>query len=270
MILYKYTSAKGMKAILDGMALLIRPADDYNDPFESLPAFDDRTARLVVENLLLQRRALKRLSEDVEILGQPYTVPKLRLLLRDENTRATIIDRLRKRSDMSMLDLAKSFQRHIAKSVGFVCLSSNPANLLMWSHYADEHQGFVFALDASTWDPRSIAKVEYSPRRASIPNKKPTEADVRPLVTTKSTDWSYEQEYRILCKETEWQTLDSRRVGYLDITPIQIKWICAGIRSRDDKVRILSRLAEEKHVTNPDIMRAEIDETEFRIKIPFE
>ncbi|HFM4300322.1 TPA: DUF2971 domain-containing protein, partial [Escherichia coli] len=35
----------------------------------------------------------------------------------------------------------------INQNVACLCLSKNPLNVLMWSHYADKHQGFVVAID---------------------------------------------------------------------------------------------------------------------------
>ncbi|MDV1154738.1 DUF2971 domain-containing protein [Citrobacter freundii] len=40
-----------------------------------------------------------------------------------------------------------TMRHEINQNLACLCLSKNPLNVLMWSHYADKHQGFVVAID---------------------------------------------------------------------------------------------------------------------------
>ena len=94
------------------------------------------------------------------------------------------------------------------KPFGVACFTVKPDNLLMWSHYADKHQGFCLEFDTGK-DPfinrrEWIYSVNYSdlyPRlslRDIFPEPPPTIYSAMSILTTKSTCWSYEQEWRLL------------------------------------------------------------------------
>ena len=40
-----------------------------------------------------------------------------------------------------------AFLKELSKSFGIICFSEIPDSLLMWSHYATNHQGFVFGFE---------------------------------------------------------------------------------------------------------------------------
>jgi hypothetical protein len=81
------------------------------------------------------------------------------------------------------------------------CLTPKPANVLMWSHYADNHRGIC--LEFSVADNllfRTAAEVVY---REEYPRWVPCDINDKPglvmeLILTKSRDWSYEEEYRLV------------------------------------------------------------------------
>ncbi|EKO3466506.1 DUF2971 domain-containing protein [Vibrio fluvialis] len=90
--------------------------------------------------------------------------------------------------------------------VGVISFTENYNNLLMWSHYAHEHKGIVVEFDyekldyffnyrLSTRD--TIERVLYNRERFSPLQ---TEVCVKDLLLTKSDDWIYEKEHRILPK----------------------------------------------------------------------
>jgi hypothetical protein len=75
---------------------------------------------------------------------------------------------------------------------GVFCLTEDPLNLLMWSHYASEHKGLVVGFDTSNYFFRQdLYKVTYKNQRiGDITDKE--------LLTTKSNDWMYEKEFRLI------------------------------------------------------------------------
>lgn len=98
-------------------------------------------------------------------------------------------------------------------SFGVISLSETYDNLLMWSHYADEHRGAVFELTIDSDNPNSLfvhappsntpeakhfGKVDYRKFRSyqdevsseSIPDIR------RHYIFTKSDEWMYEKEQR--------------------------------------------------------------------------
>jgi hypothetical protein len=82
-------------------------------------------------------------------------------------------------------------------------LTESPENLLMWSHYAENHKGAVIGFNArssflsSTRDGKTIPlayKVTYSRKRPQSRNF--TEVTQKAAYLTKSVDWAYETEWR--------------------------------------------------------------------------
>lgn len=126
--------------------------------------------------------------------------------------------------------LQLALSSHDRQSVGLVCLTEKPDNLLMWAHYAQSHQGFVVGFDtthaffAKSEDGTGLWKVQYRDTRPSLP-KETVELELlrqpkfnpegiqialvgddmfSPETSTedyrfvKSIDWQYEQEWRLL------------------------------------------------------------------------
>ncbi len=90
--------------------------------------------------------------------------------------------------------------------VGVISFTENYNNLLMWSHYAHEHKGIVVEFDYEKLDyffnyklsmRDTIERVLYNRERFSPLQ---TEVCVKDLLLTKSDDWIYEKEHRILPK----------------------------------------------------------------------
>jgi Protein of unknown function (DUF2971) len=80
------------------------------------------------------------------------------------------------------------------------CLSTRPASPLMWSHYADHHRGVCLEFDARTLDFGSATEVTYS---ATYPNfRLEDDTDLSPFYI-KSSDWAYEEEYRLVALEPD-------------------------------------------------------------------
>jgi hypothetical protein len=91
--------------------------------------------------------------------------------------------------------LFKSWKRTVAARFGLLCFSRTWQNPVMWSHYAEKHQGVCLGFDVAD---HLLMPVIYSERRLELTNVKPfqelvyTEELMRHLLSTKSAGWSYE------------------------------------------------------------------------------
>lgn len=88
----------------------------------------------------------------------------------------------------------------IFPDVGVLCVSEIPLSILMWSHYADNHRGVCLRFRSSTPDHFFLRaqKVIYQP---DFPTARVFDDDLtrmRAIALTKSNDWEYEREWRIL------------------------------------------------------------------------
>ena len=100
-------------------------------------------------------------------------------------------------------DVLKNFTRNIIKDaigcVGIFCLAEKNTNLLMWAHYAHEHEGVCLKFDLlkDTNAFSSLHKVGYTTDYQNF-NFVTDLSRVNDILTHKSVDWMYEKEYRVL------------------------------------------------------------------------
>ena len=91
--------------------------------------------------------------------------------------------------------------------VGISCLSELDNSLLMWAHYANNHRGFCVEYDLLKISKRlnfTPIPVIYSDKKISVQSLFPKSLEeyvtklVIEAISTKSTDWNYEKEWRII------------------------------------------------------------------------
>lgn len=94
----------------------------------------------------------------------------------------------------------------IKAKVGVTCFSEQVNNILMWSHYGDKHKGFCLEFDTKNIMEASQEKtyeVNYPKtnkyHKLSILDLLNPELLER-LLTTKSREWGYEKEWRIISR----------------------------------------------------------------------
>lgn len=87
----------------------------------------------------------------------------------------------------------------VFKNVGVLCLTPRRDSVLMWSHYADEHQGFAIKFNIP--DTMPCNDIDYSDTLPQYPlpfyyNNLVNNGYID-IQFTKHTDWEYENEVRI-------------------------------------------------------------------------
>ncbi len=119
------------------------------------------------------------------------------------------------------------FINGLLKDVRILSLSKTPHEILMWSHYANNHSGFLleFDVDKSHKTNQQLAKLEtdeffeevaknlfyqeviYTDKRPKIQVHK-KEEDLSKLVNnlflTKAENWQYEKEARVIVQNGGW------------------------------------------------------------------
>jgi hypothetical protein len=98
--------------------------------------------------------------------------------------------------------LFREWKDKTAKTQGIICFSKRWINPLLWSHYADKHNGIALGFDISE---NLLYKVKYRKERLlcrwdGIPqDKKLGESFMKKLIKTKFSSWEYEEEFRFGC-----------------------------------------------------------------------
>ena len=175
--LFRYFSPKASDIFLD-QKLWFSAAKDFNDIFEVAPRYD----KLLTEQL---ERRLK-----IEYAFLPPSVQT------DWPTyRKAMAPFARRLLEESFEIYPERCQRNFSERFGIICFCENADSLLMWGHYASCHKGFVVEFDPqhSMFSPNEFGKMEYSDTRPFI-----EEREYSKLLLTKSPEWSYEVEHRLI------------------------------------------------------------------------
>lgn len=221
MIVYKYTNRL---EILVNSSLRFTQPDQLNDPLESHPNF-------------------KELIEDIK---------KRKTAGLDSTTAAKISDAIEKNAPHDIASMISEL------NIGFLSLTNIPDNELMWSHYADSHKGFVLGFDGDHQffkrdNPRKITGlrlVKYSSTRIIPPDAGFVPSDLAEvLFFTKSTDWSYEGEVRVMADLANADIKPTTRTGvYLfQFPPEALLEVIFGINTPDTVKQEILKLTSTKY-----------------------
>lgn len=87
----------------------------------------------------------------------------------------------------------------ITERIGVLCISEVSTDILMWSHYADFHQGVCLQFDGLSPFFATAHRVNYLADRPRInPFLDSTEQMMEAALLAKAQHWSYEKEWRVL------------------------------------------------------------------------
>lgn len=203
--LYKYFAPDRVD-VLDRALVRYSPLGAFNDPFEGRPEITalspDAEAHERFGRLLPQE--VRRVCEQFAVSTQrniPAAQFETLLAKMLSDSEPKLLERLRQLTPMVSGFLNRKFD----ELLGAFCLSEIPDNLLMWSHYAMSHTGFVVEFDAhheyfhaqrSAEDEfRHLRRVLY---RDTRPSAALTALDGFDFFLVKSSHWGYEREWRIL------------------------------------------------------------------------
>jgi hypothetical protein len=184
MHLYKYMSDTGIRRFINTLKLRFTPPGAFNDPFEFRP-------KLVGKRLSRQERA-----------------------------------------DYNRGPWIQFFEHTLDRRIGILSLSEDPTNLLMWGHYADCYRGGVIQFETTNEFFTSeildqnqlqfLTAIRYSKQLAELDlnyiNRKKSRLETynwdvdgpttlvqerHPLFFTKSLNWAYEREWRLVRRLAE-------------------------------------------------------------------
>jgi hypothetical protein len=218
-LLYKYSKISGdrlewMRKLIVESALYFAPPSAFNDPLDCRipPTFD--ASSLAIES---------------------FWRPRLKQSLPQENRRA----HKKRIQQMIIKSKTKAGQEQLReegfRSVdqnGIACFAKDPANMLLWSYYAEGHSGiavrFNMARELVATSPFIPIEVQYSKDFPVVPFYKATTWEfLRTVFGTKSLAWKHEEEWRLVVR---------RNVGYVYLPPAMIDGVVLGMRTAPQTV----------------------------------
>lgn len=277
MRLYKYCHPDRLDVLRDGLIRFSSPLV-LNDPFELKPHISELiTADYLEANF---DELFKKAIED-EYLKLPaagrndHSLEDLIALCEQQKPAA-----LSQISGYSTM-FAPMFQTLLAEKmeemIGVFCLTESLENLLMWAHYADSHQGFVieFDTDHPFFDQRKspedelrhLRQVNYSDERPALTL---SEADGFLSFVTKSTDWQYEVEWRMMLPLNDATLIKGEgpmAIHLFEYPRKAIKSVTFGCRmASEKKAEILKVIGDVIQLSNVECYDTQIDEQRYRLK----
>jgi hypothetical protein len=201
---YKYSPWNGEKGdytrenLLENAVFLASP-EVFNDPFDFNPGYDYSATyqekKQHITKVIMKGKECSKTKAEREALK----------ILRENPI-------FKERGGVARF--AREDKENLRRVMGVSCFTTKPGNSPMWAHYADNHQGICLE-----WDFPDIGEHFYLPdgveKVIPLVLQPVTYANERPVtrmfddsiqaggviadsVITKSTDWKYEDEYRLI------------------------------------------------------------------------
>jgi hypothetical protein len=254
MIIYKYVTPERIDVLRNGHVRFTQAAA-LNDPFETHPcltllkeSFEERARKLV--------DSVQGRFDANSIVARRIMIPK------------------------KVRDGVAKFQRDLAEEYPMLSLTRKRNNLLMWSHYADSHRGFVSGLDSDNpffhrEKPRTmtpLAEVRYSNKRPVMPPFDDiTPENVHELVfLTKSEHWAYEEELRMFAQPRTANAVETDSRGFnvylFDLPTEVVVEIILGLLMLTNVKHEIAAIVEDRY-PHIELFETTLNETDFDLDI---
>ena len=212
---YKFLPTERLSYLSDELLRFTQPFA-LNDPFECLPAISDSIIRALI----------------IESNSQPF--PKIELpdwfTRKEKRARIRAAHKHVRRMDSIRLNepdrYRQAFYRQLRlaqENVGIFSVSRRWNSSLMWAHYANSHSGICVGFDRLhsffvrdnqiTKSFMPLTAVKYSENRAQVTD---TSHNINAMIenlTTKSIDWAYEEEERLIITSNQAACTNRATIG---------------------------------------------------------
>jgi hypothetical protein len=286
MTLYKYLKADRAD-VIENREVRFTQAAALNDPFELNAYFESmideqQLVNHMVENPIDITHYIREAYDSLDpAIRQQMSFDTLleftRQAMESEEGQQTIAETigiglgiLRDATPQLRSQLANSLRTQI----GILSLSEAPDSILMWAHYADQHRGFVVGFDESdAFFNRSrgphdeffhLRRVAYRPPRTFVDL---SSMDDPQILVTKSPDWAYEKEWRMLIPiGAATRTIDRDEPIHLGgFPPSAVRSVITGALASAELRSRLHRTLSQPEYAHVRIHAAELDDRNARV-----
>lgn len=250
--LYKYRAfdARSIQALFDEKIWVSKPAS-FNDPFDCAATF------------LTEFRSNAEIKASFEFIYATASISTPFAFTTKFRTAVNVFDEYNLEAFQETIKLFDSTQGiqlerliSIIRRMGIYSLSSTPKNLLLWSHYANEHKGFCIEYYGApkAQGAESFLKVEY--------NDEPPDIYLLNDVQLRSTaakfkrkEWKYEEEYRCVYESG----------NRLAPSPFQMKAIIFGLRMPHNQKKLMQQILQGRGLIYKQVVLSEGKSNEISI-----
>lgn len=276
MKLYKYLPPSRISVIRDCI-IRFTQYGDFNDPFELNPNINRIAEEEEIRNLV--DRDFVQLIED-EYSKHPIIsayISKESFILLAESQREHVKNGVIGMERQLVGLLPEMLQKTTNSLLGALSLSEIRNHELMWSHYANEHRGYVIGFDVDHQffnqkrtdvdELRHLRKIDYREKPPVI-NLMNTSGEE--LFFVKSLKWEYESEWRMLMPLADSSKVIERQSYpiHLFSFPVEtVSEVILGARMSDEDKGVLKTLVNDKKYEHVKLFQAELDNASFGIVI---
>lgn len=285
MVLYKYRAGKYID-MFKSLDLVFSPPSLFSDPFEGRPVANTHADELARTKKLIAWYG-PIIRENWQAALEQCKPPDV-----DAFAENFIKKYLEKNSNLEASMLRMIAEEVVANAddtqIGVLSLSATPSSPLMWAQYADEHRGFVVGFDSTSdfFKPTEHGlgppmKVQYSTER---PTWSWASLATHNRFLTKSVDFMYEQEWRVLRRLSDSagaldQPEDHATGGALPTAmrpkrhrfrfdPTAVKRVILGARMPYSRMQeCVDTIRSDARLANIELLCAEPDSREYRMNI---
>lgn len=144
-----------------------------------------------------------------------------------------------------ILSLSSSNDMCSIPSVAIFSEEDPRRNLLMWSHYTDEHRGFIIEFHRDFIDDTEISKIMYSHERPMVTQEDIESGVIFPFFV-KGKKWCYEKEWRIIKPLEQADKIvhldNGNTIHLFKIKKSQIRSITTGCNMDTNKIEELKKI----------------------------
>jgi hypothetical protein len=158
-------------------------------------------------------------------------------------------------SDFELAEIAKVELQQKMNEFGVICFSESNDNMLMWSHYSDNHFGICLGFEFEDTNETGVYKVKYEKSYPVLDFQNIWHIEgMAKIILTKSIDWAYESEWRLI----------STSCNEIKKYPVKLTEVIFGCRiSTENEKQIMEILNDD----GLNYYYAELDDEKYQIKI---
>lgn len=246
-VLFKYGSLNEYsESVFSTSTVWFSTPSALNDPFECRPWFTFNGTKAEIVDVLA--RVLRRCNPNMA--PTDVTANAVSIFLEG-----------RHRDPKTWENLRTDVVARLGKEIGLYCLTKGNDNILMWSHYAKNHEGYCLEFEATDSTPLfgESQQVLYAKDFPVVDFfNTPHDEQVDLIFLTKFIGWQYEEEYRVIDHKAG--------AGLHSYNPELLRSVTFGMRMPES-----SRQQIREWITNRghdvQFYDASIDDREFKIVI---
>ena len=257
-VLYKYCDQLGIVKILESLELKLPCISEVNDPLELLPFLYCPN-----DNDAMEAQCLRTFNRN-NISPPANWKQKLYEQIKTGEFRE---------------NLTKGLREHLydmRQGTFLLSVSKKKRSTVMWAHYADKHKGAIIGIDFDRIFPKYGIKmhaVDYSGRRPQINLLHDISTEEwRNTLSTKSSEWEYEQEFRMIIGDVYLMDLEQqglaclkdfngKKTWFLRLNPESIREVVFGLYTENSLKSAIAKLVERPELKHIKLYQTEESET---------